>query len=176
MSREGSPGADNQSTSEADSEAAAPPVSVPARQSSRSHSWRLSWMKPAKKVIAFEPDHLKAAKAVRKVLRTWKSYGLKDLKFDKEANTFRGRISAKNSFGLAALEFKGSFFAYQEPDTAQPGLVAAEHSLLVLKWKSGSSGSLNKVTDSLEKSLKEKEGLVITDEEKIKEMRRFCGC
>lgn len=122
-----------------------------------------------------EPDHLKAAKAVRKILRTWKSYGLKDLRFDKEANTFTGQISSKNSFNLASLEFSGRFYAVQKSHPIQPGLIAAEHSLLVLKLKSGSAMSLHKVADSLTVSLKEKDGLLVTDADKIREMRRFVG-
>ncbi|KAI5288205.1 hypothetical protein KEM54_005389 [Ascosphaera aggregata] len=164
------PSGDSQAQGKADG------PSIPNRESSKIGTWsRLSRQlfsnnKPVTREIVFHCGHEEAEKEVRKIMRQWRSCGLSNFHFDAYNHKLRGTIAANNTLEVAPLEFSGAFFMVKASPSPDMSNVVAEHSLLSLKLKKGAEESLHELAGCLMQSLKEKEGLLVSDEGKVRDI------
>ncbi|PGH08650.1 CAMK/CAMKL/GIN4 protein kinase [Helicocarpus griseus UAMH5409] len=137
------------------------------KRRSGGQSWfaRFFHIKPAARIIAFQVSKVRARKEVLKTLRGWKEYGMKDVRYDKETSTVRGRVDEINYLRIRPVEFSGEFFTVLEQGR-HVGL-----SLLHLKQERGAASSFYKVVDTLQAVLKPR-GLLIEDLSRAKKMAK----
>ncbi|KAF2839745.1 Pkinase-domain-containing protein [Patellaria atrata CBS 101060] len=120
---------------------------------------RFLHFKPACKVICFKLGRGRARQETVRLLREWRKYGARDVKFDRRTNVIEARVDKKNYLRIKPVSFVCELFVILEHGRRSNLTIAR------FTQTKGAAASFRKVIDLAEEVL-ERRGLLVEDDAK----------
>ncbi|KAL1619065.1 serine/threonine-protein kinase gin4 [Diplodia seriata] len=141
---------------------------------------RFLHIKPAAKIIVFKVGRGRVRQEIVRLLRDWKRFGVRDVKFDRATNIIQARVDKTNRELHLPAKAPARMKRYYEilANTAVCANSGIPHPELQMKPVAfstrGAASSFRKVVDILEDVLKGK-GIIIEDEVRAREVAAVLG-
>ncbi|KAI9722523.1 MAG: hypothetical protein M1828_004518 [Chrysothrix sp. TS-e1954] len=118
---------------------------------------RIFNIKPATKIICFNAGRGKVRQELVRLLRGWRSYGVRDVHFDRNSNLVWGRLAPGNYLGIKPVAFVVQLFAMLEDDR--------RNRLCIVRFtqRNGAASSFRRIADTIENVMSTR-GLLVVDE------------
>ncbi|KAH7065163.1 serine/threonine-protein kinase GIN4 [Macrophomina phaseolina] len=124
---------------------------------------RFLHIKPATKVLAFQVGRGRARQEIVRLLRDWKRFGVRDVKFDRATNIIQARVDKANQLQMKPVTFTAELFTVLQQGRRVQMCVGR------FTQTRGAASSFRKVVDIIQEVLSEK-GLIIEDEARVREV------
>jgi serine/threonine-protein kinase HSL1, negative regulator of Swe1 kinase len=136
---------------------------------SRTDDYQRNWLarflhiKPASRIVCFHVGRGRARQEIVRLLRDWKSFGVRDITFDRAKNTVQARIAKVNHLNIKPVSFVVELFVVLEHGKR------AQLSVARFTQVKGAKSSFEKVVNVMQEVC-HANGLLVKDEEKRKAM------